>query len=248
MNDTIINNNNIMENNDKKYLINTYGCQMNIHESEQLAGMLEKLGYSSTQDPNLADVIVFNTCCIRENAEQKTLGNIGDIKRIKRNNPNLIVAVVGCMTQQEGVAEKIKKRFPFVNIFMGTNNLQEFEEAVKIIADKQKKTIFNINEDQKAPICEEIPQYRTSGTNAWVNIIYGCDNFCSYCIVPFVRGRERSRKPELIIDEVRSCLDSGYKEVTLLGQNVDSYSYENYDFCYLLEQIAKIDGKFRLRF
>lgn len=239
---------NTMEKNNKKYIINTYGCQMNIHESEQIAGILHRLGYAICNNINEADIVVFNTCCIRENAEKKIMGNIGEIKKIKRDKPELIVAVIGCMTQQTGMAESLRKQFPYINIIMGTNNINDFENAVLTIESKQKKSLSDINTNQNAPICEQIPQFRTSGSNAWVNIMFGCNNFCSYCIVPFVRGRERSRKPQNIFDEVNKCLDEGYKEITLLGQNVDSYSYENFDFCYLLENLSKIKGKFRLRF
>jgi tRNA-2-methylthio-N6-dimethylallyladenosine synthase len=221
---------------------------MNIHQSEKIAGMLEAMQYRSTDNVENADIIVFNTCCIRNTAEQKILGNVGAIKKLCKNNPDIIVAIVGCMTQQNGVAEKIKKQYPHVNIFLGTDNLQELPQLVNKIKSKKAKHLININQNPNVTVCEDIPNYRTSGTNAWVNIIYGCNNFCTYCIVPYVRGRERSREPQSIIDEVKSLLDSGYKEITLLGQNVDSYKYENYDFGYLLEQMTKIEGKFRLRF
>jgi tRNA-2-methylthio-N6-dimethylallyladenosine synthase len=232
----------------KYYHILTYGCQMNIHESEKIAGMLDALGYQNTQEKANADVIVFNTCCIRDTAETKIMGNIGEIKRLKKINNDLIVAVVGCMTQQKGTAESLREKFPFINIMLGTDNLQELPNFIKLLENDKKKHHKNINLDPSLPICETIPKYRTSGTNAWVNIMYGCNNFCSYCIVPYVRGRERSREPKLIIDEVKSLVDSGYKEITLLGQNVDSYRFENYDFAYILEQCARIDTKFRLRF
>ncbi len=221
---------------------------MNVHESEKIAGMLESIGYTSISDISSADLIVFNTCCIRDTAETKIMGRIGEVKQLKKKNNRLIVAVVGCMTQQKGTAESLRDKFPFVNIILGTDNLKELPRLVKMVEENAKKHISEINTDPSAPICEDIPAYRTSGTNAWVNIMYGCDNFCSYCIVPYVRGRERSRRPEVIIDEVKRMLDEGYKEITLLGQNVDSYRYENYDFAYILEQCAKIEGKFRLRF
>lgn len=232
----------------KYYHILTYGCQMNIHESEKIAGMLEALGYQNTQEKGNADIIVFNTCCIRDTAETKIMGNIGEIKRFKKINNDLIVAVVGCMSQQSGTAESLREKFPFINIILGTDNLQELPNHIKLLEIDKKKHHKSINLDPSSAICENIPKYRTSGTNAWVNIMYGCDNFCSYCIVPYVRGRERSREPQLIIDEVKSLVDKGYKEVTLLGQNVDSYRFENFDFAYILEQCARIEGKFRLRF
>lgn len=232
----------------KFYYTFTYGCQMNVHESEKIAGLLRDIGYTETDVVDFADLIVFNTCCIRDTAEKKILGNIGDVKRIKKQKSSLIVAVVGCMTQQDGMADIIRKKFPYVNIVLGTNNLQTLPSLVREIENKRKKFNVLINSDVKVPIPEDIPIYRTSGTNAWINIMYGCNNFCTYCIVPYVRGRERSRKPELILDDVNKLLDEGYKEITLLGQNVDSYSYEGHNFAYILEQIAKISGKFRLRF
>lgn len=221
---------------------------MNVHESEKIAGMLREIGYEETSAVENADLIVFNTCCIRDTAEKKILGNIGDVKHLKKNKPDLIVAVVGCMTQQSGNADSLRKKFPFVNIVLGTNNLYELPEMVENLSQKRKKWCVSVPKNELSEIREDEPVFRTSGTNAWVNIMYGCNNFCTYCIVPYVRGRERSRSPFLILDEVKRLLDDGYKELTLLGQNVDSYSYENYDFAFLLEQISKISGKFRLRF
>lgn len=221
---------------------------MNVHESEKIAGLLNGVGYTEAESEADADIIVFNTCCIRDTAEKKILGNIGDVKRLKKAKPSLIVAVVGCMTQQAGAPEELKKKFGFINIVLGTGNLEELPMLVQEVEQKQRKFAFEIRSNENPDIKEDIPVYRTSGTNAWVNIMYGCNNFCSYCIVPYVRGRERSREPQAILSEVNALLDEGYKEITLLGQNVDSYSYENYDFSYILEQIAKINGKFRLRF
>lgn len=221
---------------------------MNVHESEKIAGLLNGVGYTEAESEADADIIVFNTCCIRDTAEKKILGNIGDVKRLKKAKPSLIVAVVGCMTQQAGAPEELKKKFGFINIVLGTGNLEELPLLVQEVEQKQRKFAFEIRSNENPDIKEDIPVYRTSGTNAWVNIMYGCNNFCSYCIVPYVRGRERSREPQAILSEVNALLDEGYKEITLLGQNVDSYSYENYDFSYILEQIAKINGKFRLRF
>lgn len=222
---------------------------MNVHESEKIAGILEEKGYASGTISD-ADVIVFNTCCIRDNAEQKIFGNIGDVKKLKKAKPSLIVAVVGCMTQQKGVGETLRSKFPYVDIVMGTGNLEQLGSSIDSILSK-RRFVSNICCDEKPPIIEDIPVFRTSGTNAWVNIMYGCNNFCTYCIVPYVRGRERSRDPKAVLDEVKSLVDEGYKEITLLGQNVDSYGsdFENgWKFADLLENIAKIDGKFRLRF
>lgn len=231
------------------YLIKTYGCQMNIHESEKIAGILEKLGYSETQEEKQADVIVFNTCCVRETAEAKINGHIGEIKKYKERNSDLIVAVCGCMSQQKGVAENLKKRFPFIDIILGTANLNLLEEQIlKVRNSRRHQTLIDVNE---FGIDENIPVYRTSGTNAWVNIIYGCNNFCTYCIVPYVRGRERSRQAETIVNEVKQLVAEGYKEITLLGQNVNSYGKDLKDgssFAKLLDELGKIEGNYKLRF
>ena len=231
------------------YLIKTYGCQMNIHESEKIAGILEKLGYSETQEEKQSDVIVFNTCCIRETAEAKINGHIGEIKKYKERNSDLIVAVCGCMSQQKGVAENLKKRFPFIDIILGTANLNLLEEQIlKVRNSRRHQTLIDVNE---FGIDENIPVYRTSGTNAWVNIIYGCNNFCTYCIVPYVRGRERSRQAETIVNEVKQLVAEGYKEITLLGQNVNSYGKDLKDgssFAKLLDELGKIEGNYKLRF
>lgn len=232
----------------KFYYIITYGCQMNVHESEKIAGMLTELNYVSCDSIENADVIVFNTCCIRENAENHAFGNIGMLKKLKASKKDLIVAVGGCLTQQFGKAENLKEKFPYVDIIFGTHNLNKLKEYVQL-KQTQKKKIIEIEDDSGAVIEGEIP-LRTSYPNAWVNITYGCNNFCSYCIVPYVRGRERSRKSENIIREVEGLIKDGYKEITLLGQNVNSYGNGTDDISFpkLLEKIANIDGKFRLRF
>lgn len=232
----------------KKYYINTYGCQMNVHESEKIAGILKALDYIESRDMDDADLIVFNTCCIRDNAEKKVAGHIGNIKHLKEKKPNLIVVVCGCMTQQKGVAENLKKKFPYVDIILGSSNLYDLSSLVVEAENNYLHGAICVPDDPTTKIDDTIPIYRTSGTNAWVNIMYGCNNFCTYCIVPYVKGRERSRDPHVIINEVRSLIDQGYQEITLLGQNVDSYKYENYNFAYLLEEISKFSGKFRLRF
>ena len=237
-----------MENYAKKYFITTYGCQMNVHESEKIAGILTELGYSETKDVKNADVIVFNTCCIRENAEDKAEGNIGALKSLKRQNKNALIAVGGCMTQQKGFAELLRKKFPFIDIIFGTHNLEDFKRLfIKKLNSKKKITEILEHEGE---IIEGTPKTRTSYPNAWVNIMYGCNNFCTYCIVPYVRGRERSRKPENIIAECKELIEQGYREITLLGQNVNSYGNDlgNVDFSYLIDEISKIEGKFRLRF
>ena len=233
----------------KRYLIKTYGCQMNVHESEKIAGQLQTLGYEETQTAEDADVIVFNTCCVRENAEQHAFGNIGMYKKLKKEKRDLIIAVCGCMTQQGEFAKKLSATFPFVDVIIGTYNIDEFGKILQKTIDTKKRVVEII--DKNGEICEEITPYRSSYPNAWVNIAYGCNNFCSYCIVPYVRGRERSRLPENVVDEVKNLVNEGYKEITLLGQNVNSYGHDlknDVGFASLLDEIGKIEGKFRLRF
>lgn len=233
----------------KKYHIVTYGCQMNLHESEKMAGILTRCGYDCTDDISAADVILFNTCCIRENAENHAFGNIGALKKLKREKPELIIAVGGCMTQEKGKAEVIRQKFPFVDIIFGNLNLEELGELVEQ-KSKQKKKIVSVREKEGEVIEYETP-VRNSYPNAWVNIMYGCNNFCSYCIVPYVRGRERSRKPENILAECEELLKAGYREITLLGQNVNSYGNDgatDMRFPELLEKVAGIEGDFRVRF
>lgn len=233
----------------KRYLIKTYGCQMNVHESEKIAGQLRDLGYEETQIAEDADVIVFNTCCVRENAEQHAFGNIGMYKKLKKEKRDLIIAVCGCMTQQGEFAKKLSATFPFVDVIIGTYNIDEFGKILQKTVDTKKRVVEIL--DKNGDICEEITPYRSSYPNAWVNIAYGCNNFCTYCIVPYVRGRERSRLPENVVDEVKNLVNEGYKEITLLGQNVNSYGHDlknDVGFASLLDEIGKIEGKFRLRF
>jgi len=232
-----------------KYHIITYGCQMNIHDSEKIAGALYELGYNNTDDVKDADIIVFNTCCIRENAENHAYGNIGALKNLKKLKKDLIIAVGGCMTQQNGAAEKLKNKFPFVDIIFGTHNLFNFKQLVKNKLETGK-SIIEVYEKEGC-ITENEFKKRTSYPNAWVTITYGCNNFCTYCIVPYVRGRERSRNINDVVNEVKQLVAEGYKEITLLGQNVNSYGSDmNYkiNFSMLLKEISAIDGKFRLRF
>lgn len=229
------------------YFIHTYGCQMNIHDSEKIAGILEKLGYTVCDSVNDADIIVFNTCCIRETAEQKIYGHIGAVKKLKRKNPRLISVVCGCMSQQDGVAQHIRESYPYIDIVLGTSDLNLLESA--IVAAKNKKKFVNVEFNTYRE--EDFDVSRTSYPNAWVNINYGCNNFCTYCIVPYVRGRERSRPIDDIMAEVRQLLADGYKEITLLGQNVNSYGHDlpnGKNFAQLLNLIGELPGKFRLRF
>ena len=234
----------------KNYFIKTYGCQMNVHESEKLAGMLQSLGYTSCDKEEDADVIVFNTCCIRDGAETKIFGNIGALKNLKKKNKNLIIAVCGCMTQQKERVAQIKEKYPYVNIVFGTHNLNEFKEYMQQYLSNHKN-VYEVWDQEKA-IDEDVEMYRTSGWNAWVNIMYGCNNFCSYCIVPYVRGRERSRNMLDIHKEVEHLVQQGYKIITLLGQNVNSYGNDiddkNITFANLLKDLCTIPGDFRIKF
>ena len=239
-----------MENNKvKKYHIMTYGCQMNAHESEKMAGILAQNGFVPAKSKEEATLILLNTCCIRESAEKKIMGNIGALKILKTANRDLKIIVSGCMTQQQGMGEKLLKRFPFIDAVLGTNNMGEFDSVIKSLFEKQKKILHVY--DIKGEVTEGLEALRNSFPLAFVNIMYGCNNYCSYCIVPYVRGRERSRQPGAIIDEIKKLCDEGYKEVTLLGQNVNSYGKdlpEVLNFAKLLEKIEKETGMPRVRF
>ncbi len=230
----------------KYFNIITYGCQMNVHESEKLAGILYDYGYLPCSEIEKADIIVFNTCCIRDNAEKKAESRIGMVKKLKKTKPSLIVAVCGCMVQQKGKADELIAKFPFIDIILGTSNSGLLKEAIEKINSGLKRFIDVELDSSKI---ENLPALRSDRTNAWLNIMYGCDNFCTYCIVPYVRGRERSRNKKEILCELNGLLEKGYKEITLLGQNVNSYQSEDGEgFCGLLSEISKIKGKFRLRF
>ncbi len=236
--------------------IKTYGCQQNVSDSEKYAGMLENMGFSITTEQNFADVILFNTCAIRENAENKAFGNLGWIKNVKNHNPNLFVIICGCMTEQPTVIQKIKDTYSFVDLVFGTHSIQNFPKLfydvilkrLKPGNDKNKKVYINEKSDI---IVEDIPLKRDNHLKAFVSVMYGCNNFCSYCIVPYVRGRERSRKSKEIIKEFKNLVDAGYKDITLLGQNVNSYGRgleENIDFPGLLKKLDEIPGEYRIRF
>lgn len=228
-----------------RYYIETYGCQMNEHDSEKIAGMLERMGYVRANDKSEADLILFNTCCIRDHAEKRTFGNVGFIKELKAQNPALITAVCGCMMQQKEVAKRLAARFPFVDMIFGTNELHIFPQMLERVMKGGR--VFEIK-DIEGEIAEGLPITRCEGFSTFVNIMYGCNNFCSYCIVPYVRGRERSRRAEDVIDEVRSVVDAGYTEVTLLGQNVNSYNGNGVTFPELLRRVNEVEGLKRLRF
>ena len=247
------------ENNKKlKYTILTMGCQLNENDSEKLCGMLEEMGYEKTENGQEADIALFNTCCVRENAEDKLFGKLGELKRLKEEK-GIIVAIGGCMMQEKHITDKIKQSYPFVDIIFGTHTLQRFpEDLYKVLTEKIKlEDILDID----GKVYEGLPIKRDSNIKASVTIMNGCNNFCSYCIVPYVRGRERSREPRAIIEEVKDLAKQGYKEITLLGQNVNSYlrverekqiTFEEYEgvhsFATLLEAINKIEGIERIRF
>lgn len=236
----------INDNKNKKYYILTMGCQLNENDSEKLIGIMEEMGYSKSEDIKNADLYVINTCCVRENAEEKLFGKLGELKKIKENK-NIIIAIGGCMMQEEHITEKIKKSYPFVDIVFGTHTLHKFPEDLYIAITKNKKVKDVIDIDGE--IYEGLPVKRSSNKQASVIIMYGCNNFCSYCIVPYVRGRERSRKPEDILNEIKELAKEGYREITLLGQNVNSYKGgENYNFANLLEDVDKIEGIEVIRF
>lgn len=243
--------NSIIDFKNKKYCVVTYGCQMNLHESEKISGILSGMGMNAVNEPENADVVVFNTCCIRDTAERRALGNIGKMKELKKKNKNLLIVVTGCMTQQNGFAENMKERYQYVDVILGTHNISDLENQIRIRLEKKKRVAAVLDTDGYIDD-ETTPVTRTSFPNAWVNINYGCNNFCTYCIVPYVRGRERSRDMKSIISECEKLINDGYKEITLLGQNVNSYGNDvpdkNVNFANLLREVAKIDGKFRIRF
>ena len=233
----------------KLFFIQTYGCQMNEEDSEKLSGMLKRMGYENTENRDEASIIIFNTCCVRENAENKVFGNLGALKKQEEKNPDLVIGICGCMMQQKGMADDILKRFPYVNIIFGTHNSYKFPEYLNRVKTEgvQIKEII----DKETEIVEGIPIDRKSDIKGFVTIMYGCNNFCTYCIVPYVRGRERSRKPEDIVNEIKDMVTRGYKEVTLLGQNVNSYGKgleENITFADLLRKVNEIEGLERIRF
>ena len=231
----------------KYYNILTMGCQLNENDSEKIAGMLNRMGYINTDDTSLADIYILNTCCVRENAEEKLFGKLGELKKVKGKN-DCIIAVCGCMMQEKHVQDKLKQSYPYVDIVFGTHTIHKFPEDLynTLINKKKVKDILDIDGE----IYEGLPIKRNSNQTASVTIMYGCNNFCSYCIVPYVRGRERSRRPEDILKEIKELAKEGYKEVTLLGQNVNSYNGgqmpesrdQKYGFAELLRDVQKIEG------
>lgn len=233
----------------KKTFVETYGCQQNVSDSEILFGMLSDMGYEKAISKDDADIIIYNTCAVRENAELKVLGNLGALKHRKAKNPDLIIGVCGCMMQQKEVAEKIKKKYKHVDLVFGTHSLYYFPSLLSDVLSSHA-TVVDVREID-GQIAEDYPTLRADGPCAWVSVMYGCNNFCSYCIVPYVRGRERSRSKEAIVSEVQGLARDGYKEITLLGQNVNSYGKdleEECDFADLLDAVSKVDGIERIRF
>lgn len=236
---------------DKKPLacVITYGCQQNVADSEKIKGMLSEMGYGFTENRFEAKLIIFNTCAVREHAEDRVFGNVGTLKSYKRENPDIIIACCGCMMQQKHIADKIKQSFPFVDLVFGTHVVHRLPELL-FKALTRKKRVFELP-DTDGAIAEGVPVLRDNDKKAWLPIMYGCNNFCSYCIVPYVRGRERSREADIIISEAQELIESGYKEITLLGQNVNSYGKDlspQISFAELLRRINALDGDFRIRF
>lgn len=233
----------------KKFNITTYGCQMNEHDSEKLVGMLQNMGYSQTENRKEADLVIFNTCCVRENAELKVYGNLGALKNLKKNRPDMIIAVCGCMMQQPQVVEEIKGKYRHVDLVFGTHNLHKFPELLMnaMHSDNMLVEVW----EAEGEIIEGIPVIRKYGLKTYVNIMYGCNNFCTYCIVPYTRGRERSREVDDIVEEIKDLAANGTKEITLLGQNVNSYGKTLEDkttFADLLLKLNNIEGIERIRY
>jgi len=235
----------------KKAITITYGCQMNEHDSEKLSAMLTDMGYDATKKFEEADLIIFNTCCVRENAEFKVYGNLGHVKKLKETKKDLVLAVCGCMMQQPHIVAEIKKKYKYVDLVFGTHNLHNFPALLEETLKKDKKQQVVEIWDNEGDVIEGLAITRKKEIKAYVNIMYGCDNFCAYCIVPYTRGRERSRKPEDILEEVRMLAASGTKEIMLLGQNVNSYGGKmdtDMDFADLLAKVNEIEGIERIRF
>ena len=233
----------------KRFYVLTLGCQQNVADSERLAGMSEAMGYEMTESPEEADLILVNTCAIREHAEKRALSLVGQYKHLKAKNPEMMIVICGCMVVQEHRVEEIKHRYPYVDLLLGTASVHRFPELLHSKIQRGRR-IFQPKEDEYL-VTEGIPVKRDSDYRAWVSIMYGCNNFCSYCIVPYVRGRERSREKAVVIEEVRDLVKKGYKDITLLGQNVNSYGKdldEKCDFADLLSELDRIEGDYLLHF
>ena len=230
------------------FFVETFGCQMNVRDSETIKGWLCEIGYTEAEDKESADFILFNTCCVRDHAEKRLMGNIGALKELKDARPGTIIGVCGCMMQQEGVAKKLLNRFPHVSLVFGTNVLHRFPSMLQTVLNGERIAVTDRADDA---IAEGLPKMRDNLRSAFVNIMYGCDNYCSYCIVPYVRGRERSRRPEDVKREIVSLVSSGISEITLLGQNVNSYGNDGstgMHFADLLRYVSDVPGLRRIRF
>lgn len=239
-----------MNNGNPTYSLITYGCQMNEHDSEILAGILQEMGYRKARAPEEADLILLNTCCVRESAERKVYGKIGELKRLKHRRPDLIIGVCGCMTQQKDLARRMSRRAPHVDLIIGTHNLHELPRLLEEVKECRGEPRVEVWESE-GEVVENLPAVREEGVRAWVTIMYGCNNYCAYCIVPYVRGRERSRRPEDITREVEELGRRGFKEVTLLGQNVNAYGRDlggDMDFADLLARLDTVPGVERIRY
>ena len=229
--------------------VETYGCQQNEADTERIRGMLSEMGYEMTDTPDEADFILFNTCAVREHAEDRAFGNVGALRHLKKERPGIVIAMCGCMAQRPEVARKVRESYRHVDLVFGPQALWKFPELLYRVYTRRGR-VFSV-ENEHGSIAEGMPVVREGRVRAWVSIMYGCNNFCSYCIVPYVRGRERSRSPEKIVEEVRQLAAEGYKEITLLGQNVNSYGKdlpEPWDFADLLRELDKIDGDYLIRF
>ncbi|WP_341479036.1 tRNA (N6-isopentenyl adenosine(37)-C2)-methylthiotransferase MiaB [Heliobacterium chlorum] len=236
-----------MSDKNNKYLILTYGCQMNERDSESLAGFLRQMGYDEAASPDEATILLINTCCVRESAERKILGKLGELRKYKLADPDVIIGIGGCMVQQPGMSERIQKEYPYVDLVYGTHNLHQLPVMIEQCRSGQVVDVWN----SEGEVVEDLPDRKVDGIKAHVTIMYGCNNFCSYCIVPYVRGRERSRTPKDIVREVTNLVAQGVKEVTLLGQNVNSYGKDlepAINFAGLLLEVNKVEGLQRIRF
>ena len=229
--------------------VDTFGCQQNVADGQKLMGMLEQMGFTFTGEPREADLVILNTCAVREHAEQRVFGNLGLLTHTKRENPEQVIALCGCMAQEERVSKRVRESYRHVDLVFGPHALWKFPELLWQVYET-KKRVFSVA-DEHGRLAEGIPAVREDRVKAWVSVMYGCNNFCSYCIVPYVRGRERSRDPAAVLAEVRELVEAGYRDITLLGQNVNSYGNDleaDYDFADLLSEIDQIPGEYRIRF
>jgi tRNA-2-methylthio-N6-dimethylallyladenosine synthase len=232
-------------------LVRTYGCQQNVADSEKIKGFLEQMGFSFTENEEDADFILFNTCAVRQHAENRVFGNIGALKHIKRRHPSTLIAVCGCMMEEEEAAERIRSVFPFVTLVFGTHVIHRFPQLLLRALTENRRVFERGDDSEDREIAEGLPVRRDGTVKAWVTVMYGCNNFCSYCIVPYVRGRERSREPQAILEEFRGLVRGGYKDITLLGQNVNSYGKtlsKPISFAALLRMLDQVEGDYRIRF